>query len=146
MLRRQASYLKGMVATLVKDDLYHALHSLHPVSHFQYKRKQKRALTLTPGSLWINETLTNFTLTSNIPQEDIPRNRSKRIIGAVASAASPAIGKLATLAVEELGAYLQRKRNKALKVAFQELDQKVGMSLNEMHQLEKTSCYMVNLI
>ena len=49
----------------------------------------------------------------------------------------PALGKLATLAIEELGAYLQRKRNRALKVALQELDQKVGMSLNEMHQLER---------
>ena len=41
----------------------------------------------------------------------------------------PALGKLATLATEELGAYLQRKRNRALKVALQELDQKAGMSL-----------------
>ena len=49
----------------------------------------------------------------------------------------PALGKLTTLAIEELGAYLQRKRNRALKVALQELDQKVGMSLNEMHQLER---------
>ena len=70
---------------------------------------------------------------------DIPRNRSERAIGlaAIASAALPALGKLATLAIEKLGAYLQRKRNRALKVALQELDQKVGMSLNEMHQLEK---------
>ena len=67
------------------------------------------------------------------------RNRSERAIGlaAIASAALPALGKLATLAIEELGAYLQRKRNRALKVALQELDQKVGMSLNEMHQLER---------
>ena len=86
-----------------------------------------------------NETLTNFTLTSNIPLDDIPRNRSERAIGlaAIASAALPALGKLATLAIEELGAYLQRKRSRALKVALQELDQKVGMSLNEMHQLSK---------
>ena len=71
---------------------------------------------------------------------DIPRNRSERAIGlaAIASAALPALGKLATLvAIEELEAYLQRKRNRALKVALQELDQKVGMSLNEMHQLSK---------
>ena len=88
----------------MKDDLYHALHSLHPVSHFVYKRKQKRALTPTPGSLLDNETLiNNFTLTSNIPIQDISRNRSKRAIGLVgiASAALPAL--------EELGAYLQRK-------------------------------------
>ena len=136
-LRQQAHYLKGRVMNLVKDDLYHALHSLHPVSHFEYKRKHKRALTPTPGSLLANESLTNYTLTSNIPNEDIPRNRSKRIIGAIASAALPAIGKLATLAVEELGAYLQRKRNKALKVALQEMDSKMGISMNEIKQLEK---------
>ena len=139
VLRRQASYLKKRVTTIVKDDLYHALHSLHPVSHFEYNRIQKRALTPTPGSLLDNETLTNLSHTSDIPLDDIPRNRSERAIGlaAIASAALPAIGKLATLAVEELGAYLQRKRNKALKVALQELDKKVTISRNEMHQLEK---------
>ena len=139
VLQRQASYLKKRVTTIVKDDLYHALHSLHPVSHFKYNRIQKRALTPTPGSLLDNETLTNSTYTSNIPLDDIPRNRSERAIalGAVVSAALPAIGKLATLAVEELGAYLQRKRNKALKVALQELDKRVRVTRNEMHQLEK---------
>ena len=137
--KRQASYLKRRVTKIVKDDLYHALHSLHPVSHFVYKRKHKRALTPTPGSLLDNETLTNFTFSSKLTLHDIPRNRSERAIGlaAIALAALPALGKLATLAIEELGAYLQRKRNRALKVALQELDQKVGMSLNEMHQLER---------
>ena len=139
VLGRQASYLKKRVTTIVQDDLYHALHSLHPVSHFEHNRIQKRALTPTPGSLLDNETLTNLSHTSDIPLDDIPRNRSERAIGlaAIASAALPAIGKLATLAVEELGAYLQRKRNKALKVALQELDKKVTISRNEMHQLEK---------
>ena len=136
-LRQQAHYLKHRVMTLVKDDLYHALHSLHPVSHFEYKRIHKRALTPTPGSLRVNESLTNYTLTSDIPYTDIPRNRSKRIIEAIASAALPAIGKLATLAVEELGAYLQRKRNKALEVALQEMDKKLGTSRNEIKLLEK---------
>ena len=104
------------------------------------KENKKRALTPTPGSLLVNETLiNNYTLTSNIPIENKTRNRSERAIGlaAIASAAFPALGKLATLAIEELGAYLQRKRNRALKVALQEFDQKVGMSLNEMHQLER---------
>ena len=122
----------------MKDDLYHALHSLHPVSHLRYKRKQKRSLNPTPGSLWDNDTLTN--ITPSLSLHDIPRNRSKRLLGAlgaIASAALPAVGKLATLAVEELGAYLQRKRNKALKVALQEMDNKIGVTLNEMHQLEK---------
>ena len=139
VLKRQASYLKKRVTTIVKDDLYHALHSLHPVSHFKYNRIQKRALTPTPGSLFDNGTLTNSTHTSDIPLDDIPRNRSERAIGlaAIASAALPAIGKLATLAVEELGAYLQRKRNKALKVALQELDREKKQMRNEMHLLQK---------
>ena len=37
VLQRQASYLRRRVTTIVKDDLYHALHSLHPVSHFKYR-------------------------------------------------------------------------------------------------------------
>ena len=80
VLQRQASYLKKRVTTIVKDDLYHALHSLHPVSHFEYNRIQKRALTPTPGSLLDNETLTNFSHTSDIPLDDIPRNRSERAL------------------------------------------------------------------
>ena len=111
------------------------MHSLHPVSQFEYKRQQKRSLPPTPGSLWANDTLTN--ITPRIKLHDIPRNRSKRLIGAIVSAALPAVGKLATLAVEQLGAYLQRKRNRALKVAMQEMDRKVGTAMNKMHQLEK---------
>ena len=103
MLQKQASYLNRRVTKIVKDDLYHTLHSLHPVSHFVYKRKHNRALTPTPGSLLANETLINkFTLTSNIPVENILRNRSERAIGlaTIASAALHALGKLATLAIE----------------------------------------------
>ena len=53
------------------------------------------------------------------------------------SAALPAIGKLATLAVEELGSYLQRKRNNALTKALQLMDQDIEHTRNMMHQLEK---------
>ena len=49
----------------------------------------------------------------------------------------PAVGKLATLAVEELGSYLQRKRNNALTKALQLLDQDLIQTRNMMHQLEK---------
>ena len=76
-----------------------------------------------------NDTLTN--ITPSLSPHDIPRNRSKRLLGAlgaIASAALPAVGKLAILAVEELGAYLQRKRNKALTVALQEMDNKIGVT------------------
>ena len=135
VMKQQATYLKRKVRTLVKDDLYHALHSLHPVSQFEYKRQQKRSLPPTPGSLLDNDTLTNTT--PRMKLHDIPRNRSKRLLGAIVSAALPAVGKLATLAVEQLGAYLQRKRNRALKVAMQEMDRKVGTARNMMHQLEK---------
>ena len=135
VMKQQATYLKRKVRTLVKDDLYHALHSLHPVSQFEYKRQQKRSLPPTPGSLRDNDTLTNTT--PRMKLHDIPRNRSKRLLGAIVSAALPAVGKLATLAVEQLEAYLQRKRNRALKVAMQEMDRKVGTARNMMHQLEK---------
>ena len=47
MLQKQASYLKKRVTKIVKDDLYLALHSLHPVSHFVY-RENKRELSSLP--------------------------------------------------------------------------------------------------
>ena len=50
LLARQARYFKAQVAELIREDLYHALHSLHPVSHFEYKRIKKRAFTLSLGS------------------------------------------------------------------------------------------------
>ena len=83
--------------------------------------------------------LTNTTPTlANIPLHDIPRNRTIRIAaGAILSAVLPAVGKLATLAVEELGSYLQKKRNNALTKALQLLDQDLQQTRNMMHQLEK---------
>ena len=79
------------------------------------KENKRDLLTLPQDHCRDNDTLTN--ITPSLSPHDIPRNRSKRLLGAlgaIASAALPAVGKLATLAVEELGAYLQRKRNKAL--------------------------------
>ena len=83
--------------------------------------------------------LTNTTPTlENIPLHNIPRNGTRRIAaGAILSAVSPAVGKLATLAVEELGSFLQKKRNNALTKALQLLDQDLQQTRNMMHQLEK---------
>ena len=52
MLQKQASYLKRRVTKIVKDDLYHALHSLHPVSHFVYRRKKRELLPLPQVHCW----------------------------------------------------------------------------------------------
>ena len=38
LLARQAKYFKAQISKLIREDLYHALHSLHPISHFEYKR------------------------------------------------------------------------------------------------------------
>ena len=64
-------------------------------------------------------------------------NRGKRFLAALGSALLPAVGKLSTLAIEELGGYLQRKRNKALQTALHKLDNTVHITKNMMHQLEK---------
>ena len=137
LLRRRAAYHKGQVVKLIKEDLYHALHSLDPVSTFEYKRTYtKRALTPPQEQLLVNGSLTNTTPFS----ENIPRNRTKRIAGAFVALGKvvlPAIGKLATLAVEELGSYLQRKRNRAMTVAMNRLDDNVAATRNQMHLLEK---------
>ena len=116
LLARQATYFQNQVSRLIREDLYHALHSLHPVSHFEYRRLRKRALSQPLGMVLDTNPLTNTTpILENIPLQDIPRNRTRRIAaGAILSAVLPAVGKLATLAVEELGSYLQKKRNNAL--------------------------------
>ena len=128
LLKQQAVYLKSQVQKIVKDDLHHALHSLDPVSHLEYSRT-KRALTPTPGELRVNSSFDN--------SSHIPRNRTERWLGAVVSAALPAVGKLAIIAVEHLGSYLQNRRNKAIITALQKMDRNITLTRNMMHQLEK---------
>ena len=80
LLARQANYFKAQVAKLIREDLYHALHSLHPVSHFEYKRIKKRALTLPLGTVLDTGLNTNnFSTLQHIPHYDIPRDRSRRL-------------------------------------------------------------------
>ena len=92
--------------------------------------------------------LTNTTPTlANIPLHNIPRNRTRRIAaGAILSAVLPAVGKLATLAVEELGSYLQKKRNNALTKALQLLNQDLQQTRNMMHQLKRIFCFMESMM
>ena len=127
LLKQQAVYLKNQVDRIVRDELQHALHSFVPVSHLEYSRT-KRALTPTPGELLVNDSLHEM---------HIPRNRTERWLGAVLSAALPAVGKLATIAVEHLGSYLQGRRNKAITKALQKMDRNITLTRNMMHQLEK---------
>ena len=124
---------------LIREDLYHALHNLHPVSHFEYKRIKKKALPQPHGMVLDTDPLTNITPTlANISLHDIPRNRTRRIAAsAILSAVLPAVGKLATLAVEKLGSYLQKKGNTALTKALQLLDHDLQQTRNMIHQLEQ---------
>ena len=124
LLQKQAGFYRTLAKNILQHDLYHALHGLSPVSESRYK---KRALT-TPPALLANAT---YPTKSRFP------NRKKRFLAAVASAFLPAAGKLVTLAVEELGGYLQRKRNKALNKALEQLEFRVGLTYNMMHQLEE---------
>ena len=116
-----------MAISIIKDELYHALHNLSPVSVIKY-HTQKRALPRT-NTLLANVTDSSPTLATG--------NRGKRFLAALGSALLPAVGKLATLAIEELDGYLQRKRNKALQTALHKLDNTVHITKNMMHQLEK---------
>ena len=47
LLARQAKYFQNQVSRLIREDLYHALHSLHPVSHLSIK-DLKRGLSPNP--------------------------------------------------------------------------------------------------
>ena len=113
-----------MAKNLLQHDLYHALHGLSPVTESRY---QKRALT-QQQALLVNAAYPNK---SRFP------NRRKRFLTAVASALLLAAGKLVILAVEGLGGYLQRKRNKALNKALEQLEFRVDLTQNKMHQLEE---------
>ena len=126
-LRKQSEYYRNMAISIIKDELYHALHNLSPVSVIKYNT-QKRPLPRT-NTLLVNVTDSSPNLATG--------NRRKRFLAALGSALLPAVGKLATLAIEELGGYLQRKRNNALQTALHKLDNTVHITKNMMHQLEK---------
>ena len=133
LLKQQAVYLRTQVDKIVRDDLHHALHSLTPVSHLEYSRS-KRALyqNPTPGELLVNVSLHEYPLSSQTP-----RNRTQRWLVPAVSASLPAVGKLATIAVEHLGSYLQGRRNKAITKSLEKMDRKITLTRNMMHQLEK---------
>ena len=118
LLRKQAEYFRNMAISIIKDELYHALHNLSPVSVIKY-HTQKRALPRT-STLLANVTDSSPTLATG--------NRGKRFLAALGSALLTAVGKLATLAIKELGGYLQRKRNKALQTALHKLDNTVHIT------------------
>ena len=124
LLQKQAGFYRNLAKNILQHDLYHALHGLSPVTESRHK---KRALTI-PHALLANATHPN--------QSRFP-NRKKRFLAAAASAFLPVAGKLVTLAVEELGGYLQRKRNKALNKTLEQLEFRVGLTYNMMHQLEE---------
>ena len=125
LLQKQSKYFRNLAKTMIKHDLYHALHGLSPVSA---SRHTKRALP-NPKALLVNASNDNLKPRSTY--------RKKRSILAIGAALLPAAGKLITLTVEELGGYLQRKRNKALEKALEQLDIRVTLTHNMMHQLEK---------
>ena len=73
-------------------------------------------------SLYSEADITPSLANATHPNKSRFPNRKKRFITAIASALLPAAGKLVTLAVEELGGYLQRKRNKAFNKALEQLE------------------------
>ena len=127
LLKKQAAHYRHVAYKLISEELYHALHGLTPLFETRYN-KVKRALTPT-GKLLDNDS-------APIPIPSL-KNRTKRMWPAIGSAALPALGKLATLAVEELGGYLQRKRNNALHSAINHMENDLHITKNMMHQLKK---------
>ena len=132
LLKKQAAHYRHVAYKLISEELHHALHGLTPLFETRYN-KFKRALTPT-GKLLANDSAPN-----PIPS---PRKRNKRMWAAIGSAALPVLGKLATLAVEELGGYLQRKRNTALHSAIDHMENDLQITKNMMHQLEERLSYL----
>ena len=129
LINKQAMHHRQQVHRMIIEDLYHALHELAPVSYIPIQRRYPTKRALYPPTV--------ETINKTSPLKDkIPRSRSKRFSWAmVGSMALPALKSIAALAVENLGSWLQRKRNRALQTAINELDQKQLLTRNHMHQL-----------
>ena len=126
LIKKQAAHFRHTAHKLISEELPHALHGLPPI--FETRYHKKRALPYTE-TLLANASVT-------YPPSG-PKSRQKRVWAAIGAAALPALGKLATLAVEELGGYLQRKRNRALHSALTHMENELELTKNMMHQLKQ---------
>ena len=115
---------------LIQSDLYHALYSLSIIEELGFKRYTKTDKHLHDPLL----------ASTHVEEEDIlnydktdVQGRNKR--GLVAFL--PLIGKIATIAAKALGSHLQRKRQKAMIKAVNEMQSKRFLTRNELYKLEK---------
>ena len=129
-LSQGAFQYQHVLKRLIQGDLYHALHSLSIIDELRFKRYTKTDKHSHDPLL----------ASTHVEEEDIQnydkanvKGRNKR--GLVAFL--PLIGKIATIAAEALGSHLQRKRQKAMIKAVNEMQSKRFLTRNELHKLEK---------
>ena len=109
---------------LIKDDLYHALHSLSAVEELRFKRHVKLNTTNSPTALQADSRKSsNNSFTSGRAA------RNKR--GFLPFL--PLIGKIATIAIEALGSHLQRKRQRAMIKAVNHLQSRQFLTRNQLY-------------
>ena len=126
-----ASQYQKAIQKLVNEDLHHALHSLSVVDEIRYKRFSEDGLGYIPG-LQADQSNVKPIVHGNVTDTSI-LDREKR--GFLAFL--PLIGKVATIAVEALGSYLQRKRNKAIAKALEAIQSGRFLEKNHLYNLEK---------
>ena len=113
---------------LIKDDLYHALHSLSAVEELRFKRHVKLNTSNSSTALQADsKRSSNSSFTSG------RATRNKR--GFLPFL--PLIGKIATIAIEALGSHLQRKRQRAMIKAVNHLQSRQFLTRNQLYTLEK---------
>ena len=119
-----------MLKRLIQSDLYHALHSLSIIEELRFKRYAKT------DKIQYDPLLAS----THIEEEDIQnydktdvKNRNKRGFEAFL----PLIGKIATIAAEALGSYLQKKRQRTMIKAVNEMQSERFLTSNELYKLEK---------
>ena len=118
-----------VIEKLVNQDLHHALHSLSVVDEIRYRRyaianeNKFNHTSHKPNLRHVNFKTAN----------DSTTGRTKRGIFAFL----PVLGKVATIAVEALGSYLQNKRNKAIAKALEAIQSGRFLERNHLYNLEK---------
>ena len=121
---------------LVNEDLHHALHSLSIVDEIRYKRYTNINNTEEGDhnyrDLQADSPVHNHFSAGNVNNSQV-LDREKR--GFLAFL--PLIGKVATIAVEALGSYLQRKRNKAIAKALEAIQSGRFLEKNHLYKLDK---------
>ena len=124
-LKNKEEFFQAHIRNLMNQELHEATGTIyHQSIDSDDSFRHRCTSSLTDSTLLDRDRDPNF----------VPKTRSKKSILGLAMSL---ISKLTTIAVESLGQYLQKKRNKVIKKALHELETRVHRKFNHLYSSEQ---------